>query len=420
MDAGGFGQLLAKYRSERKLTQQELAAKTNKEVSVKTISVLEKGHRHPHASTARKLADALDLTYRQKEALLSRAQIESSSPLLVFFTPNVRQISFWDRFSWALTEEAHKSGMDSDTPSHAVVPFYHNESIRLQLGQIRFCYNHLRHSIAGIIIAPACGLDAEDRKGEEELIPLLKSFWEEKIPVVFVDRRMTIGGYFYEGEEGGKDITDVGRLLNIPHIGLNDYIAGRKAAEALTMELALRDHMIPKVALVWDSKALSMHYLRAKGAREQLDRGGYYHPDLETFGDIGSTAPTAEDTYNFRGMGARARRLLGQRPDGVICGTSYIARMLCHQLHNAGSTLKPLIVCLDDIPDLNTLDQSVGRVNYKPGDLAHRAVRKIYALHNDDQTAHMDEWLEDDIEVYFEPSSTSGGLWPYFNGIDAM
>jgi transcriptional regulator with XRE-family HTH domain len=60
------GLLLRDYRRRRALTTRELGARAG--VSAVTVTMLENGHRQPHMSTLRKLADALGV---DPEALFS-------------------------------------------------------------------------------------------------------------------------------------------------------------------------------------------------------------------------------------------------------------------------------------------------------------------------------------------------------------
>ena len=60
MDAAAIGNRIREIRESRGMTQEDLSAKTG--VSIKHISVLERGLKEPKLSTFLNIADALELT----------------------------------------------------------------------------------------------------------------------------------------------------------------------------------------------------------------------------------------------------------------------------------------------------------------------------------------------------------------------
>ncbi|MCD7751580.1 MAG: helix-turn-helix domain-containing protein [Lachnospiraceae bacterium] len=72
MDTKSLGNRIQQLREERGLTQEELATKTD--ISIKHISVLERGLKEPRLTTFLTIAEALDVTPNE---LLSAPTTES-------------------------------------------------------------------------------------------------------------------------------------------------------------------------------------------------------------------------------------------------------------------------------------------------------------------------------------------------------
>src|SRR5947209_594187 len=74
-----FGSLLRSYRQRAGLTQEELAERA--EISPRGLAYLERDERHPQPGTARRLADALDLSEDERLVFLAPAPAERPTNL---------------------------------------------------------------------------------------------------------------------------------------------------------------------------------------------------------------------------------------------------------------------------------------------------------------------------------------------------
>jgi predicted ATPase/DNA-binding XRE family transcriptional regulator len=85
-EPGSFGELLKRYRTAARLTQEELAERAG--LSARGVQDLERGlRRSPHPDTMRRLAQALDLTDANRAELLGAADRAGSLPDSSTITP---------------------------------------------------------------------------------------------------------------------------------------------------------------------------------------------------------------------------------------------------------------------------------------------------------------------------------------------
>jgi transcriptional regulator with XRE-family HTH domain len=108
-EPSSFGDLLRRYRTAARLTQEELAERAG--LSARGVSDLERGvRRMPHPDTARRLADALRLGHSERTELLGAADRAGSPggsaplPRLTATSPlplTVEEVDSWNQLRGA-------------------------------------------------------------------------------------------------------------------------------------------------------------------------------------------------------------------------------------------------------------------------------------------------------------------------------
>lgn len=369
-----FGRLFQSHRSERGLTQGELAQRigytsASRHSIVSRIEALPRGDFANPEQTAKLLQALHDerpftLTeihqlasaYLGLDALGSRPERSH----LALAIGGIVFSSFWSSVIAFLTIHAG--------PNYNLILCPHGEDLGSEQEILR-SFVERAHSLYGVILAPAQGLyrgpSARQMKIRRELIRQLQ---ENDVPVVLLDRWLT------DGDQRAL-------LAHAPIVSLDHYDAARKAVRKLC-EAGHR-----QIGVLLDVEHDQVQQQRRQGVVDEMLAQGI-NPDRRLI-IAGSAGPKADSTalsdspFGYHNLRMNASVLVEGRagvpaPTAVLCTTSYAAIEAYTAIVRDRRLAIPDDISLlgfDDVGELRRL--GISRVPYHPRDAAVHAFDKL-------------------------------------------
>lgn len=271
-------------------------------------------------------------------ATLTSGRIERCDRSMVaWFTPELRNSLFW---SAVLAQAVAPDDKPFADPYYGILPLCTQESFVIFLQKMEFAYT-FRDRLAAIVIASPAGLPDEDARWDAyvaEIDAWLERFVAAGVKVIVVDRHLPGGLTLERREPRSKNaVEDRFYPTGVVFIGPDDTWLGSQGAEFLIERLKVRygeEAPIEKIGIIVDDLRLTPQARRLDAARRAIEThiNGPMNEQLVQAGKIGSGEPDPNHR-NYWNVATRITRLLGQRPYGVLCGSSQLAALtsICAQ-----------------------------------------------------------------------------------------
>ncbi len=257
--------------------------------------------------------------------------------MVAWFTPELRNSIFW---SSVLAQAVAPDDKPLTDPYYGILPLCTQESFAAFLQTMGFAYR-LKERLAAVVIAAPAGLPSEEARWDTyvaEIDVWLERFIAAGVKIIVVDRHLP-GGLTRKGQKSREKDAAEDRLYpeGVVFIGPNDEWLGSQAATFLIERLEVRfgaEAPVHRIGIIVDDVRLTPQVRRLRAAVLEIERriGKNIDERLVQTGQIGAGEPDPNHR-NYWDVGTRITRLLGQRPYGVLCGSSQLAALtsICAQ-----------------------------------------------------------------------------------------
>ncbi len=271
-------------------------------------------------------------------ATLMKGRIERyDRNMVAWFTPELRNSLFW---SAVLAQAVAPDDKPPADPYYGILPLCTQESFATFLQKMEFAYT-FKERLAAMVIAAPAGLPDEDARWDAYVADIgawLERFVTAGVKIIVVDRHLP-GGLTPEGRKprGKSSAEDRHYPAGVVFIGPNDTWIGTEAAKFLIERLEVRfgvEAPVRRIGIIVDDVRLTPQARRLAAARSVIEKhtNATMDEQLVQAGKIGSGTPDPNHR-NYWNVATRITRLLGQRPYGVLCGSSQLAALtsICAQ-----------------------------------------------------------------------------------------
>lgn len=398
---------LRSAEDKKLMTQEEFADWVD--ISTKKVGDVENG-RLTEEEIINKIMDKLNLAHEERSAYLTEfeAQKESrrSGRTLVFFSlPALHNSLFWTS---VVASAVDPEQLPEGDPYYGVVPMCSGESLRRCVENLQFATKHHK-SLAAVVVTPPAGLREEANRKDrwiERIEVLFRFFVERQIPVIVIDRHLP-GGKTPDGK-GDRSLSREPRAYDpgVIWIGPRDEEMAAEAARVLIEELTRRFGKefapIDRIAVLTDDVKLTPQDRRQHAATSVIEREleNLNKPLVEGESRISSRlikhgkigyGSSDPNNPNYWGLEDRIKSMLYERPFGVICGSSQIARLVYHyakkradedRTNNISSDKAhfiPVIISMDAAisKESETYKLQISHLNYSADELTRKIFDQI-------------------------------------------